>query len=580
MENQSALHALLSLDIGSINTRASYFGILGGKFQLQAAGKASTSQGEGFQLGSGAGASMQDLQRRSEVHILKPNGELIWPYYDTGLGLDRIAVTISSGPKLRTVILGLTEDGSLKIGRALAESLPLSIIGVYGLTALLDQPSIVDTLAALCPEVVIFTGGENGGAQEPIEGWIDILKLVCQVLPDEIKPDILFAGNALLESSVKRYIEPVANLVVVPNLQPDREEMDLVQAQAALDKIIISRWQEMIPGFKDLISRTKAMTGTRSFTLGRMVRYLSLVNEKSTKGIFACDLGGCSTTAAAGLGGKSAVITQPVWDGFQNSIDADLVNYVHQWTAAEVSKEDVQQHLSNHALTPSFVPENNTELAIVQAYARYRLHMVSRKLSEYYPFFSYNPDNGLTSHFEPIIASGEILTGLSSMGQSMQMVMDGLQPWGVTTIVLDRYHILPLLGLIGAQEPVLPTHVLASDAFESLGTVVTAVAPVPEDTPVLNIEVKAENAKDYEVEILQGSLKRLVIPTGVTAELTLRPSKETDIGFGGPGIGGRLKVPGGSLGVVIDARGRPLRLPEADETRIEALKRWQLILGG
>jgi hypothetical protein len=160
------------------------------------------------------------------------------------------------------------------------------------------------------------------------------------------------------------------------------------------------------------------------------------------------------------------------------------------------------------------------------------------------------------------------------------MVVDGLQPWGVTTIVLDRHHILPLLGLVGAHEPVLPTHVLGSDAFESLGTVVTAVAPVPEEVPVLNVEVKAENAKDYEVEILQGTLKRLVIPSGVTAELTLKPSGETDIGFGGPGVGGRLKVPGGSMGVVIDARGRPLLLPEADEKRVEVLKRWQLILGG
>jgi hypothetical protein len=33
------------------------------------------------------------------------------------------------------------------------------------------------------------------------------------------------------------------------------------------------------------------------------------------------------------------------------------------------------------------------------------------------------------------------------------------------------------------------------------------------------------------------------------------------------------------MGVVIDARGRPLVLPEDDEIRIEMLKRWQLILG-
>jgi hypothetical protein len=34
------------------------------------------------------------------------------------------------------------------------------------------------------------------------------------------------------------------------------------------------------------------------------------------------------------------------------------------------------------------------------------------------------------------------------------------------------------------------------------------------------------------------------------------------------------------MGVVINARGRPLLLPEADEKRVEVLKRWQLILGG
>jgi len=579
MDNQGALHALLGLDIGCINTRASYFGILEEKFLLLASGIASTSLGPGFQLGSGAGASMQDLQRKSDVHLLKPNGELIWPYYDTGLGVDRIAAVISGGPRLRTVVLGLTEEGSLKVGQALIDSLPMSIIGSYGLTALIDQPDIIDRLAALHPEVIILTGGENGGAETPVQRWIDVLKLVCRILPDEIKPDILYAGNALLESSVKRYLEPVSELIIVPNIQPDQEETDLVPAQAALDKVVIKHWQGKVPGFKDLILRTKAMTGTTSFALGRMVRYLSSVKEKTQKGVIAFDLGGCSTTLAAGLGGKSAVINLPAWEGLPGSISDDLVEYVHQWSAAAVSPEEVREYLCNHALVPSFVPGDAPGLAISQAYARYRLFKANHRLVENFSWYPYHPGKGLIGHFEPMIASGAVLSEAPTAGQRMLMVIDGVQPWGVTTIVLDHHQILPLLGLISANEPILPTHVLASDAFESLGTVITAVANVPPDEPVLNIEFKTDNAKDYDVEILQGTLRRLIIPSEVTAELTLRPSKETDIGFGGPGVGGLLKVPGGSMGVVIDARGRPLRLPEDDEERVEVLKRWLLILG-
>jgi hypothetical protein len=122
--------------------------------------------------------------------------------------------------------------------------------------------------------------------------------------------------------------------------------------------------------------------------------------------------------------------------------------------------------------------------------------------------------------------------------------------------------------------------VLASNLFESLGTVITAVADVPEEQSILNVGVKIEGGKDYDVEIGQGTLRRLVIPAGVTAELTLDPSRETDVGFGDRGVGGRLKVPGGSMGVVIDARGRPLRLPDDDHKRVEMLKHWLMILGG
>jgi hypothetical protein len=48
----------------------------------------------------------------------------------------------------------------------------------------------------------------------------------------------------------------------------------------------------------------------------------------------------------------------------------------------------------------------------------------------------------------------------------------------------------------------------------------------------------------------------------------------------GPGRAGELDVNGSSLGIVIDARGRPLNLPDDGNQRRALLKKWQAAVGG
>jgi hypothetical protein len=50
------------------------------------------------------------------------------------------------------------------------------------------------------------------------------------------------------------------------------------------------------------------------------------------------------------------------------------------------------------------------------------------------------------------------------------------------------------------------------------------------------------------------------------------------VGFG-PGRGKTFEVTGGAVGVIIDARGRPLVFPKAPDQRIEALQQWSLKIG-
>jgi len=274
------------------------------------------------------------------------------------------------------------------------------------------------------------------------------------------------------------------------------------------------------------------------------------------------------------------LLTQKRWEILEGEEQESVMRSVHRWTAVPISSEEVHQYLSNHQLYDSIVPDNVSELALSQAYARVQLQKTIHLFAKNYPWYQGQSGSGFHTCYEPIIASGAVLTQAPKPGQAMLMLLDGIQPWGITTMVLDKFHILPLLGLIGNVEPVLPVHLLASSAFENLGTVIVPTSDAPEGDVILKVHVEVESGKNYSVDILQGDLRRLVIPPGSQVILGLDPEPHTYVGFGDRGEGGRLRVVGGTTGVVIDARGRPILLPQENELRVAKLHQWESILGG
>ncbi len=584
--SQESLTALLGLDIGWINTRASLIGISEGKYHLLGSETAPTSLGPRLHLGAGAGDAMSVLQRSSEHIILKAEGGgLVMPATAVGLGVDQGALTVSAGPRVRTVLLGLSERGSLAAGRALVGSLPLDLVASYGLADLADETRLVESLIKLRPEIVILTGGEDAGAEEPLRRWIGVLGLVCRLLPQQVKPAIIFAGNPHLEDDVRRRLERLTSLHFAANIQPACGEWDLVPAQNLLEREILQAWESKVPGMSDLMRFTHTLRGSKAFSLNRMTRYLNkTMDERQAEvqhhGVMIVDMGGGTTVLSAGLDGRTGTVIEDAWSDISSLQDSERLQAVHQWAAAPVTLQETRQYLTTHALHPGVVPVTLRELALSQSVARYQMKRALRTFSDRHPWFSRSSQEYYGGHFEPVIASGAVLTAAPTPGQTMLILLDGLQPCGITTMVLDRYHLLPLLGVAGEAQPVLPVHMLSAACFENLGTVIAPVSRASKGEVILTVNVKTDAGKAYSVEITQGALRRLVIPAGISAVLELEPCRRTDIGFGGLGIGGHLKVTGGLLGVVIDARGRPLLLPDGDEDRVEQLRRWLWCLGG
>jgi hypothetical protein len=79
---------------------------------------------------------------------------------------------------------------------------------------------------------------------------------------------------------------------------------------------------------------------------------------------------------------------------------------------------------------------------------------------------------------------------------------------------------------------------------------------------------------------MQGTIERLPLRPGERAMLSLFPAPTVDVGLGaGQHARASDPVEGGLLGLIVDARGRPLALPQVDEERRMRLREWRQALG-
>ena len=178
-----------------------------------------------------------------------------------------------------------------------------------------------------------------------------------------------------------------------------------------------------------------------------------------------------------------------------------------------------------------------------------------------------------------IIGSGGAISDGTSLGQSMLLLLDAIQPVGIMPILLDQNNLLPLLGAAASRNHYLPVQVIESGAFIGLGTVVSVIAAASYGDQVLRAKLTYADGTEARADVKFGGLEILPLPSGQTARLSLQPLRRADAGLGA-GRSGSIPVTGGALGVVIDARGRPLNLPSDPVRRRELLKRWSHTVGG
>jgi hypothetical protein len=576
-----AADSILAIDVGAVNTRAVLFDVVEGRYRFIATGTAPSTAGAPFRdVGEGVQRALEQLQQLTGRKLMGNDQRLIFPSLSDGSGVDGCVVTTSAGPPLRVVAVGLLEDISVESAQHLANTTYAQVVDILSLNDRRGVADRLDSILRLRPDLIIVAGGAEQGASQSVMNLFESVGLACYLMPEGKRPEVLYAGNQSIAAQVKSSIEHITPVHIAPNIRPALETEQLGPAQAELSAIYRVVRTKKINGMQELDQWSGGRLMPTASAFGRTIRFLSKIHA-GEKGVLGIDVGATATTVAAAFAGELTSGIYPqlgLGEGLTSLLNSVPAEEILRWMPVEVPEQYLRDYLFNKALYPASLPATAEDLAIEQSLARQVIRLAVRRMSATFRKQAGHPGPGFLPWFEPIVAMGSVITQAPTRGQSLLMLLDALQPVGVTVIALDSNFLTPALGAAASINTILPTQALE---ISNLGTVISPVGEANYGTPILRVRVTDENGNITNVQVKYGALEVISLPAGQSAVLQLQPLHRFDVGMGGPGKGGQLhKVVGGSLGLIIDARGRPVRLPPDAGRRRELIKKWLWALGG
>jgi len=574
--------SILAIEVGTAVTRAVLFDVVEGQYRFLASGQApSTAEAPFGDIGIGVREALTNLQNVTGSSLLGQDNDLIAPSQPDGTGVDAVVAVISAGPIVRTVIVGLLPDVSVQSARRLAESTYARVVDSLDLSDQRKPDDQLDAILRSRPDLVILSGGTNDGASRSMLKILESVGLACYLMPMEKRPMVFYAGNEKLAEDVRELLGAHAGkLVIGHNVRPSLETESLGPASIELASLVVELRQRQLKGMDELQMWTAGSILPTAYAQGRMIRFLSRLYE-STRGLLSVSIGATATSVAAGFGDEVVLKTYPQFGLGENL--AGLLHYtdiesIMRWLPLDISPNNLREYLFQKSLYPGTLPATSDEQAIAQAISRQAMYLAVRSAQQEFPG-QMHVSKDVMRPLDLILAGGGIVTDGMSLGQSLLMLLDAIQPVGVLPILVDQNNLLPLLGVAAARNHHLPVQVVDSGAFTGLGTVVSVVASASYGQQILRARLKYSDGTDVRADVKFGGLEILPLPSGQSARLSLQPLNRADAGLG-PGKSGSITVTGGAMGVVIDARGRPLQVPSDPVRRRDLIKKWYYTVGG
>ncbi len=613
--NPSSASSLLVADCGTVFTKVSLFGLVEGQYRLMARGEAPTTIAPPYEdVTKGIIQAINIIEFITGRHFIS-EGRILSPEQPIGDGVDVFIATISGGEPIRLVVLGAVDAN-------MEELASQAISGLYADMYALPSPSFVAT-STLAPVAVGAGASAAGGAWTPervalewerqtesirelqphaalIVGMANgpagpsALQEACHLLVNATRElnerhsasasagvsphDVASRQVTVLYGGAPQYIEAVRSM-----LQGTAEvaRVDALVSQAQIEPISIAAGElyerdvmQQIPGYARLRTWSTSEPMPTATSLSSLVRFLA---QHYAMNVTAVDVGGATTTLMqAGEGGEFIPMVNSgigVGPGIGAILQKAGIQRVTRWLPFDTSEDELRQYVLNRMLHPHVLPTTQRDLLISQAFAREAIILTMEAARQ-------NKFEWLDADL--ILATGGILSHAPKYGQAALMLLDALQPKGVTSLVLDRTMLISQLGAMATVAPIAAVQVNENDAVtHRLGTCVIPFGQLPPPGEIaLRVDIDYTNGRHVTVDVMSGSIEVIPLLVNEQAYLSLFPAPTVDVGLGqGERAKAAEEIDGGLVGLIIDARGRPLVFPTNDKERQARLLQWMQTMG-
>jgi hypothetical protein len=381
---------------------------------------------------------------------------------------------------------------------------------------------------------------------------------------------VFYAGAPQYVEAVRRMVQGVAEVTPLSPLVAQEQLSDIGSLLSTLHEQEV---MQKIPGYDRLRSWTSTVPVSSTTSLSSLVRFLA---QHYAMNVTAVDVGGSTTTIM--LAGEQGEFIPMVNMGIGVGTHiGDILQRVGlqriaRWLPFPVTEGEIREFVLDHMLHPQVVSTEARALQIMQAFTREAIALTVESAQ----FQATEVPNA-----DLILATGSALAHAPKFGQVVLMLLDALQPRGVTSMVIDNAMLISTLGAVATVAPVAAVQVNENDAVSHrLGTCVIPYGDVRPGELAVRVGVEYSNGKQVTIDVMGGTIEVIPLHSNEQALLTLFPAPTVDVGLG-PGERARAaeEIDGGLVGLIVDARGRPFHLPTNETERQARLLQWAQVLG-